>query len=122
MESADDLRQLVVDATTASTAEARCAAVAAVPPSLVASLLHAGLAGGPRPEALGTGVAASPGAASGALCLTTEAVLDASDRGEASVLVRDETTPADEVGMREAAGIVTARGGMAGHAAGVDRG
>ena len=122
MESADDLRQLVVDATTAGTAEARRAAVAAVPPSLIANLLHAGLAEGPRPAALGTGVAASPGAASGALCLTTEAVLDASDRGEAAVLVRDETTPADEVGMREAAGIVTARGGMAGHAAVVARG
>ena len=122
MESADDLRRLVADATTASTPEARRAVVAAVPPSLVVDLLHAGLAEGPRPEALGTGVAASPGAASGALCLTTEAVLDASDRGEAAVLVRDETTPADEVGMREAAGIVTARGGMAGHAAVVARG
>jgi len=122
MESVDDLRRLIADTTAAGNAEARRAAVAAVPPSLVANLLHVGVAEGPRPEALGTGVAASPGAASGALCLTTEAVLDASDRGEAAVLVRDETTPADEVGMREAAGILTARGGMAGHAAVVARG
>ena len=79
MESGDDLRRLIADTTAAGNAEARRAAVAAVPPSLVANLLHVGVAEGPRPEALGTGVAASPGAASGTLCLTTEAVLDASD-------------------------------------------
>ena len=117
VEHPDDLRRLVADAVAADSAEARRSAVAAVPPSLVEALLHAGMQGGNDLELLGTGVAASPGAASGILCLTAEAVLDASDRGEAAVLVRDETTPADEVGMQLAEGIVTARGGMASHAA-----
>ena len=96
--------------------------MAAVPPSLVESLLHAGLRDGTGLEVLGSGVGASPGMASGVLCLTAEAVLDASDRGEAAVLVCDETTPADEIGMQLADGIVTARGGMASHAAVVARG
>ena len=122
VEHPDDLRRLVADAVAADNAEARWSAVAAVPPSLVEALLHAGMQGGNDLELLGTGVAASPGAASGVLCLTAEAVLDASDRGEAAVLVRDETTPADEVGMQLAEGIVTARGGMASHAAVVARG
>ncbi len=122
VEHPDDLRRLVADAVAADSAEARWSAVAAVPPSLVEALLHAGMQGGNDLELLGTGVAASPGAASGVLCLTAEAVLDASDRGEAAVLVRDETTPADEVGMQLAEGIVTARGGMASHAAVMARG
>ncbi|MBT5569144.1 MAG: pyruvate, phosphate dikinase, partial [Acidimicrobiaceae bacterium] len=109
MEHPDDLRRLVADAVTADSAEARWSAVAAVPPSLVEALLHAGMQGGNYLELLGTGVAASPGAASGILCLTAEAVLDAEDRGEPAVLVRDETTPADEIGMQLAEGIVTAR-------------
>ena len=122
VEHPDDLRRLVADAVTADSAEARWSAVAAVPPSLVEALLHAGMQGGNDLELLGTGVAASPGAASGILCLTAEAVLDAEDRGEPAVLVRDETTPADEIGMQLAEGIVTARGGMASHAAVVARG
>ena len=122
VEHLDDLRRLVADAVAADSAEARWSAVAAVPPSLVEALLHAGMQGGDDLELLGTGVAASPGAASGVLCLTAEAVLDASDRGEAAVLVREETTPADEIGMQLAEGIVTARGGMASHAAVVARG
>ena len=122
MENPDDLRRLVADASTADSAEARWSAVAAVPPSLVESLLHAGLRDGTGLEVLGSGIGASPGMASGVLCLTAEAVLDASDRGEAAVLVCDETTPADEIGMQLADGIVTARGGMASHAAVVARG
>ena len=110
MENPDDLRRLVTDASTADSAEARWSAVAAVPPSLVESLLHAGLRDGTGLEVLGSGIGASPGMASGVLCLTAEAVLDASDRGEAAVLVCDETTPADEIGMQLADGIVTARG------------
>ena len=58
----------------------------------------------------------------GVVCLTTEDVLDAADRDEDALLVREETTPTDEVGMRMAVGILTARGGVTSHAAVVARG
>ena len=122
----EDLARLVAEAEAAGTAEARWEAVAAVPTSLVEGLLHAGFAGpaGGAGSAgrLGVGTAASPGAASGVVCLTSEAVMDAADRGEPAVLVCVETSPADELGMQLAEGIVTVRGGMACHAAVVARG
>ena len=43
-------------------------------------------------------------------------------RGEAVILVREETSPEDIRGMDAARGIVTARGGMTSHAAVVARG
>ena len=71
---------------------------------------------------LGTGIAASPGAAAGIACFSSDSVLDVTDKGEKAVLVCNETSPSDEVGMRMAEGIVTVRGGMASHAAVVARG
>ena len=58
----------------------------------------------------------------GVVCLTAEDVLDAADRDEDALLVREETSPTDEVGMRVAVGILTARGGVTSHAAVVARG
>ena len=43
-------------------------------------------------------------------------------KGEAVILVRDETSPEDIHGMHAARGILTARGGMTSHAAVVARG
>src|SRR5690606_32431467 len=43
-------------------------------------------------------------------------------RGEDVILVRDETSPEDIEGMKDARGILTARGGMTSHAAVVARG
>ena len=74
------------------------------------------------PEALCHGIAASPGAASGKLCLSVDAVLEVVDAGEQAIMVAMETGPADEPGMRWAAGIVTAYGGLASHAAIYSRG
>ena len=71
---------------------------------------------------LTTGLGASPGAAVGRAYLSMEAALDALDRDEAVILVVEETTPADEPVMRVAEGILTARGGLASHAAVVARG
>ncbi len=119
----DDLRALVAEATEAGTAEARWQAVAAVPPELVEEVLHGSAdASASGAVAVATGVAASPGVGSGMLCLSVDDVLDAADAGRDAVLVCVETTPADEVGMRLAVGIVTARGGTASHAAVVARG
>ena len=73
-------------------------------------------------EPLCQGIAASPGAASGKLCLSVDAVLEVVDAAEQAIMVAMETGPADEPGMRWAAGIVTAYGGLASHAAIYSRG
>ena len=71
---------------------------------------------------LAIGIAASPGAATGKLCLSVDSVLDTVDAGEEAIMVAMETGPADEPGMRWSAGIVTAHGGLASHAAIYSRG
>ncbi len=71
---------------------------------------------------LATGLGASPGAAVGRVCLTADACVEAADRGEHVILVRYETSPEDVHGMQAAEGILTARGGLASHAAVVARG
>uniref|UniRef100_UPI004057C5FB pyruvate, phosphate dikinase n=1 Tax=Alistipes sp. TaxID=1872444 RepID=UPI004057C5FB len=69
------------------------------------------------------GLPASPGAASGPVVFfaeDAEKVLNAT--GKKAILVRIETSPEDLKGMLDAAGILTARGGMTSHAAVVARG
>ncbi|MCY4272719.1 MAG: PEP-utilizing enzyme [bacterium] len=97
-------------------------AVLSVAPDDVEDLLHAQMAGDSPAHAVAHGVAASPGAASGRVCLTADAVLDAEDEGTLAVFVRPFTTPADEAAMSAAAAIITAKGGMASHAAVIARG
>jgi pyruvate, orthophosphate dikinase len=71
---------------------------------------------------LTTGLAASPGAAVGAVYFTADDAAAAAGRGEKVVLVRNETSPEDIHGMMAAEGILTARGGLVSHAAVVARG
>ena len=69
------------------------------------------------------GLPASPGAATGPVTFfaeEAEKVFQAT--GQRAVLVRIETSPEDLKGMLDAAGILTARGGMTSHAAVVARG
>ncbi len=69
------------------------------------------------------GLPASPGAATGPVVFfadDAEKVL--AKTGQKAVLVRIETSPEDLKGMLDAAGILTARGGMTSHAAVVARG
>jgi Phosphoenolpyruvate synthase/pyruvate phosphate dikinase len=73
-------------------------------------------------ELLATGLPASPGAATGKVYFTAEAVCAAVANGEETLLVRKETSPEDIEGMYAANGILTARGGMTSHAAVVARG
>ncbi len=71
---------------------------------------------------LTTGLAASPGAASGLVAVGSEAALDLASAGSTVILVATETTPADVAAMGMSVGILTARGGLASHAAVVARG
>ena len=68
------------------------------------------------------GLAASPGAAVGAVVFDSNKAFDASKNGEKVILVRRETSPDDLVGMVAAQGILTSRGGKTSHAAVVARG
>ena len=71
-----------------------------------------------------TGIAASPGAASGMVVLTAEVAVAHHNAhpNDPILLVRKETTPEDVAGMHVAKGILTATGGKASHAAVVARG
>ncbi|HZK21698.1 MAG TPA: pyruvate, phosphate dikinase [Oscillospiraceae bacterium] len=99
-------------------------AVMRVDPKQLDALLHPQF----DPEALkkatpiGSGLAASPGAAFGKVVFTAEDAKAWSDSGEKICLVRLETSPEDIEGMAVAEGILTARGGMTSHAAVVARG
>jgi len=73
-------------------------------------------------KALAKGLAASPGAAVGAVYFTADDAVSADERGEKVILVRNETSPEDVHGMMVAQGILTARGGLVSHAAVVARG
>ncbi len=75
-----------------------------------------------KAQIIGTGLAASPGAASGKAVFTAETAKACGQNGEKVVLVRLETSPEDIEGMVAAQGILTVRGGMTSHAAVVARG
>lgn len=71
-------------------------------------------------KVVGTGLAASPGAAVGKIYFTAEDITKNKD--EKTILVRLETSPEDIEGMANSQGILTIRGGMTSHAAVVARG
>ena len=73
-------------------------------------------------KVLAKGLGASPGAAVGKVYFTADDAVDADERGEKVVLVRNETSPEDVHGMMVSQGILTARGGLVSHAAVVARG
>jgi pyruvate,orthophosphate dikinase len=91
------------------------------PPSLD-QLLHPTI--DPRVErvVIGSGLPASPGAASGEIVFTSEAAVAAEAEGRKVILVRIETSPEDIHGMHVSEAILTTRGGMTSHAAVVARG
>ncbi len=80
----------------------------------------------PEAEKTGTliaeGLPAGPGGAFGQIVFTSEEAVQWERKGKSVLLIRDETNPEDIEGMRAAAGILTARGGMTSHAALVARG
>jgi pyruvate,orthophosphate dikinase len=73
-------------------------------------------------DVLARGVAASPGAAKGAIVFSAEAAVQAAADGQDVVLVRPFTEADDVAGFHAAQGVLTAEGGKASHAALVARG
>ncbi len=83
-------------------------------------VLHPTFAG--SGNVIAKGLPASPGAAVGRVYFSAEDALDAYNRGEDVILVRQETSPEDVHGMEVSQGILTTRGGLVSHAAVVARG
>jgi len=75
-----------------------------------------------KAQAVGKGIAASPGAAAGTVVFTAEDAVAEGKQGKKVILVRLETSPEDIEGMKYAQGILTVRGGQTSHAAVVARG
>ncbi|WP_395109355.1 pyruvate, phosphate dikinase [Actinomadura sp. SCN-SB] len=75
---------------------------------------------GARLDILTRGVGAVPGVATGRVATTAERAVRMAAGGPV-ILVRPETSPADLYGLTASAGVVTARGGPASHAAVVAR-
>jgi pyruvate,orthophosphate dikinase len=73
-------------------------------------------------EVLASGVAASPGAAKGAIVFTADDAVAAAAEGRDVILVRPFTDAEDVAGFHAAKGILTSEGGKASHAALVARG
>jgi pyruvate,orthophosphate dikinase len=97
-------------------------AVARIDPGQLDQLLHPMIDPSADVEVVATGLNASPGAASGAIVLDADTAEQRGQAGESVILVRWETTPDDIHGLIQAAGILTAHGGMTSHAAVVARG
>ena len=93
-----------------------------IEPESLDQLLHPTLDPDADKHLLARGLPASPGAASGEICLTADKAEALAHAGKSVILVRVETSPEDIHGMHAAAGILTARGGMTSHAAVVARG
>ena len=97
-------------------------AVLRIEPSSLDQLLHPTIDPKVERHVIGTGLPASPGAATGAIVFTAEEAVMAEEEGRKVILVRVETSPEDIHGMHAAEGILTTRGGMTSHAAVVARG
>jgi len=97
-------------------------ALTRVEPELLEQLLHPMIDPSATVNVIARGLAASPGAASGAVVFTADDAVRFSEGGNDVILVRQETNPDDIHGMNAARGILTARGGMTSHAAVVARG
>ncbi|CAN7495439.1 pyruvate, phosphate dikinase [Pararhizobium sp. LjRoot235] len=97
-------------------------AVARIDAASLDQLLHPTIDPHARRDIIGSGLPASPGAATGEIVFTSEEAVMAQKEGRKVILVRVETSPEDIHGMHAAEGILTSRGGMTSHAAVVARG
>ena len=93
----------------------RVAGLLADPPKVVTERGDVG-------PALTRGLPASPGVAGGEIVTSPDAAVEAAEAGRTVILVRSQTSPDDVHGMARSAGILTATGGLASHAAVVARG
>lgn len=97
-------------------------AVMRIDPHSLNALLHRQVAPGAKRDVLVTGIAASPGAATGRIAFTSTEAQACAARREPCVLVRRETSPDDIRGMHASVAVLTERGGMSSHAAVIGRG
>jgi pyruvate, orthophosphate dikinase len=97
-------------------------AIATIDADRLDALLHPGFKRDADYDVLAEGVAASPGAAKGAIVFTADDAVRAADDGRDVILVRPFTEADDVAGFHAARGILTAEGGKASHAALVARG
>lgn len=97
-------------------------AVARIDPASLEQLLHPTIDPKAERNIIGTGLPASPGAATGEIVFTSDDAEELKGHGRKVILVRVETSPEDIHGMHAAEGILTTRGGMTSHAAVVARG
>ncbi|MFW5865797.1 MAG: pyruvate, phosphate dikinase, partial [Nanoarchaeota archaeon] len=113
--AADMVREGLIDEKTA---------VLRVEPKSLDQLLHKQLdeLAKDKHTVLGKGLPASPGAAVGKIAFSNDSAVKLKGDGETVVLVRNDTSPEDLIGMDAAQGILTAKGGMTSHAAVVARG
>jgi pyruvate,orthophosphate dikinase len=93
-----------------------------IEPRALNELLHRQIDPTAPRDRLAKGIAASPGAAHGAIVFSSAEAQASAARGEPCVLVRRETSPEDIRGMHAAAAVLTERGGMTSHAAVIGRG
>ena len=100
----------------------RRTALLRIDPLALDQLLHPTLDTTAASTCIATGLAASPGAATGEIVFTASEAEKLAGEGRDVILVRLETSPEDIQGMHAAKGILTARGGMTSHAAVVARG
>ena len=100
----------------------RTDAVARIDPEQLDHLLHPMIDPGATYDVVATGLAASPGAASGSAVFDADTAEARGRAGEDVILVRWETSPDDIHGLIAAKGVLTAHGGIASHAALVARG
>lgn len=97
-------------------------AISRIDPVSLEQLLHPAIDPSVERNVIGTGLPASPGAASGEIVFTSEDAVAAYREGRKVILVRAETSPEDVHGMHVAEGVLTLRGGVTSHAAVVARG
>ncbi|WP_298561865.1 pyruvate, phosphate dikinase [uncultured Aliiroseovarius sp.] len=100
----------------------RSEAVLRIPPRALAELLHSQIDPNGTRDHFASGIAASPGAATGKIVFNARAAQTLASQGENCILVRRETSPEDIRGMHAAKGILTIRGGITSHAAVIARG
>jgi pyruvate, orthophosphate dikinase len=97
-------------------------AVMRIEPHSLNELLHRQVDPEATRDVLTTGIAASPGAATGKIVFTAAEAQASAARSEPCILVRRETSPEDVRGMHAAVAVLTEKGGMTSHAAVIGRG
>src|SRR2546426_6574083 len=97
-------------------------AIQRVPPQDLDQLFHPMVDPRSSVTVLAKGLPASPGAATGEVVFDADEAEVLKKKGHDVILVRPETSPEDYHGIVAARAILTARGGMTSHAAGVARG